>query len=154
MCGRQGTDAFLLEDVPPAVQNSASLVSVPTMLLKVHVAPDSVHMVESVGLEITPKNSISLSRWEQKLRDFEMKQAHKSSRVPLPPVHSPCPSPVASRTRTSLKRASSFSCDEETQPRMSQANGDRTSISLRKALGSRKSREVPQSKRGKRDESE
>jgi hypothetical protein len=60
------------------------------------------------------------------------------------------PSPVSSRTRTSLKRSSSFACDDDSLKSYCVDN-DRTSISLRKAIEKRKSRECPQPKKGKRE---
>ncbi len=100
--------------------------------------------------ENIPQNSASLSRWEQKIRDFEARQAFKKSRA-VPSCTVPGPSPVSSRTRTGLKRSSSFSCEDENQSRVNYVQGDRMSVSLRKALNKRKSRDAPQVKRGKRD---
>jgi hypothetical protein len=60
------------------------------------------------------------------------------------------PSPVSSRTRTSLKRSSSFSFQDDVRPCGNDLH-DRTSVSLRKALNKRKSRDAPQIKRGKRE---
>jgi hypothetical protein len=99
-----------------------------------------------------PQNSTSLSQWEKKVRDFEKKQASRTLRNPqLASVVTPGPSPVSSRTRTSLKRSSSFSHEDDQPARRNFAQDDRTSVSLRKVLEKRKCKEAPQTKRGKRD---
>jgi hypothetical protein len=98
--------------------------------------------------EDAPRNSTSLTRWERKVQEFEEQQTAKKFRV-TPPCFLSGPSPVSSRTRTSLKRSSSLSYEDEV--RVNSFHEDRMSVSLRKALNKRKSREAPQVKRGKRD---
>ncbi len=95
-----------------------------------------------------PKNSESLLRWEKKVLDENAKQRRHSSvsKVPLTG-----PSPVSSRTRTSLKRSSSLACDDGVDRGMC-TDKDRTEVSLRKALMRRRSKECPEIKRGRRSE--
>jgi hypothetical protein len=105
---------------------------------------------KSPGVENIPPVSSSLARWEKKLRDFEEKQATKKSRVSRSEVVQ-VGSPVASRTRTGLKRSSSFSPEDDLHSSLNSCHDDRTSVSLRKAMAKRLSRETPQTKKGKLD---
>jgi hypothetical protein len=101
--------------------------------------------------EQTPGLSESLSRWVRKVQDSAVKRSSSRSRGSLKVIEPIAPSPVASRTRTSLKRAASFSGDEDFPSRVCDHDKDRTSLSLRKALAKRISSEDPQLKKGKRD---
>ncbi len=106
---------------------------------RVSPVPASPSLEESTVLV----NSASLTRWEKKIKDFEDRERKK--RV-IPSVSAlPGPSPVSSRTRTGLKRSSSFGEEDSTNFRE-----DRTSVSLRKTLAQRKSRDsMPRQKKGK-----
>ncbi len=90
--------------------------------------------------------SASLAKWTQKAQ--ASRQA-SLKRLSVKSVLSSGPSPVASRTRTGLKRASSFS-DEDYQSGNNVIEFDRTCVSLRKALVKRTSSENPSAKKGKR----
>ncbi len=92
--------------------------------------------------------SASLARWESKISEFQH-LASKKRKSPLPVMSGP--SPVSSRTRTSLKRSSSLSLDEDSLARGENRVEDRTSVSLRKVLQKRKTKDMPLAKRGKHE---
>ncbi len=103
-------------------------------------------LITKVSVSAMPLSS-SLSRWEKSVFEFEKKAAKKLCTIPPAPV---VPSPVSSRTRISLKRAASFSFEDEVRTVLQ--SEDRMSVSLRKALNKRKQhREAPATKRGKQE---
>ncbi len=107
---------------------------------------------DRLPLDVPPISS-SLACWEKKVHEV-MAQRSKVTRSSRAPVECVAQSPVSSRTRTGLKRSSSFSFEDES--RASFRELDKTSISLRAAHSKRKSRVSSQAvqnvaKRGRHD---
>lgn len=94
-----------------------------------------------------PPNCASLQSWEKKLWENSLVKSVQNRFKQVLSVES---SPVASRTRTSLKRTSS-SADFDGDDRLPTLSEDRTSISLRKARV-RRSKEESAPKKGKRED--
>jgi hypothetical protein len=107
---------------------------------------DHPNRVDACSSDLPPISS-SLSRWERDVIAFQ--NSLKKSRINSSSDVLSGPSPIASRTRTSLKRSSSSSQNDE--PLNQSDERDKTSVSLRKALGKRKSKDGSEPKRGKRD---
>ncbi len=144
-------------DEAPTVPRSSSLdvqsPSLPTTVCSLVPPVSSVVSLASPSSSATsfsqnsiPLNSASLIRWEKKILDEANKQPKRVAIIPSAELF---PSPVSSRTRTSLKRSSSFAGNDETYDSL---DNNRTSVSLRKALARRLSKERPRSKKGKRSD--
>jgi hypothetical protein len=140
--GRMDVDRPITEfPTSPGPESSAQPV--------ISIASSNPSPLLRTGQDQVPLLSDSLSRWVAKVQ--KAKQSLSRGRSSSDAIEPLGPSPVASRTRTSLKRASSFSGEEDLSFRTSGHDRDRTSLSLRKAMAKRITSEAPKSKRVKRD---